>query len=157
MAASSTPAASKPASPSAVASGLHAPVSACAVVTKADVVQAMGFAIGNGEEQAEDATSTCSYAKHQGMVSVMVQRLQKKMNIEAEVAALRTSIPDSAVREATGLGKRAFFLDIPGAGTQLYVIKGDSDFLMVSVLGFGEAARVSPAAEALARKALGRL
>lgn len=77
--------------------------------------------------------------------------------MEAEIAGLKASIPESVIRKARGLGKRAFFLDIPGAGTQLYVINGDSDFLMVSVLGFGEAAQVSPAAESLARKALGRL
>ncbi|MEI9971147.1 MAG: hypothetical protein WDO73_03310 [Ignavibacteriota bacterium] len=137
--------------------GPHTAATACAVVTKADVVQAMGFAIERGEGQGDESASTCDYSKSQGMVSVTVQRLTKKMNLETEIAALKASIPDSSVREAGGLGKRAFFLDIPGAGTQLYVIHGDAGFLMVSVLGFGEAHDVSPAAEALARKALTRL
>jgi hypothetical protein len=126
-------------------------------VTKADVVKALGLAVERGEEQADESVSTCSYSRQHGLVSITLQRLQKKLNIEAEIAALKASIPDSTIRGADGLGERAFFLDMPGAGTQLYVIHGDSDFLMVSVLGFGEASRVSPAAESLARKALGRL
>jgi hypothetical protein len=105
----------------------------------------------------EGLASTCDYSRRHGQVSVTVQSLQQKLNLEPEIAALKESFPDSAIREATGLGARAFFLDIPGAGTQLYVIQGDSNFLMVSILGFGEAAQVSPAAEALARKALGRI
>ena len=157
FAVSTTPTSSTPPVRSAAASGLRPSVTACAVVTKADVVQALGFAIEKGEEEKQEAASTCSYSKQDGMVSVTVQRLQKKLNLEVEIAALKASIPDSAVREASGLGGRAFFLDISGAGTQLYVIHGDCDFLVVSVLGFGEAARVSSIAEVLARKALARL
>ena len=153
FAAYTTPTSSQLASHPVAASGVRA----CAVVTKADVVQVLGMAIEKGEEQVEESTSTCNYARREGLVSVMVQRAKRKLNVEAEIAALKASIPDSAVRKVTGLGARAFFLDIPGAGTQLYVIHGESDFLMVSVLGFGEASQVSPAAKTLARKALGRL
>lgn len=132
-------------------------MSACAAVTKTDVFQALGVAVEKDQEIVEGLASTCDYSRRHGQVSVTVQSLQQKLNLEPEIAALKESFPDSAIREATGLGARAFFLDIPGAGTQLYVIQGDSNFLMVSILGFGEAAQVSPAAEALARKALGRI
>jgi hypothetical protein len=127
------------------------------VVTKADVVKALGLSVERGEAEEQESVSTCSYSRQHGLVSVTLQRLQKKLNLAVEIAALKASIPDSTIREANGLGERAFFLDMPGAGTQLYVIHGDSDFLMVSVLGFGEPSSVSPAAESLARKALGRL
>jgi hypothetical protein len=55
------------------------------------------------------------------------------------------------------LGGVAFFLDIAGAGTQLHFIRGDRDYLMVSILGFGDAGAVSAAAEEIARAALARL
>ena len=147
----------KPVVRPAIASGVHTSVTACAAVTKADVVQVLGLAVDNGEEQGSKSASTCTYSTPHKLVSVTVQRLQKKLDLQEEFAALKASIPDSSIREAVGLGDCAFFLDIAGAGTQLYVINGDSDFLMVSVLGFGEAPQVSPAAESLARKALGRL
>lgn len=158
MAASTAPATTppKPVGP-ATASVVRGSVSACSAVTKADVAQALGLGVEKEDEQQEKLASTCTYTRRRAQVSVTVQRLQKKLNMETEMAALKASMPDSAVREASGLGDRAFFLDIPGAGTQLYVINGDSDFVMVSVLGFGEATQVSPAAEALVRKALGRL
>src|ERR1035441_8754515 len=44
-----------------------------------------------------------------------------------------------------------------GAGTQLHVIRDDGDYVMVSILGFGDAAAVSAAAERVARAALGRI
>ena len=44
-----------------------------------------------------------------------------------------------------------------GAGTQLHFIRGDRDYLMVSILGFGDAGAVSAAAEEIARAALARL
>ena len=154
VAASTTPS-TAPSKPGA--SAIRASVSACVAVTRADVSQVLGLAVEKVDEQADPSASTCNYSRRHAMVQVTVQRLQQKLNIESEMAALKVSMPDAALREATGLGQRAFFLDIPGAGTQLYVIHGDSNFVMVSVLGFGEAAQVSGAAEALARKALGRL
>ena len=61
------------------------------------------------------------------------------------------------MRDAPSFGAQAFFVDVPGAGTQLHVIRGGREHVMVSVLGFGEAAQVSAAAERIARKVLGRL
>jgi hypothetical protein len=61
------------------------------------------------------------------------------------------------VRVISGLGSTAFFLDIAGAGTQLHVVRDDRDYVMVSILGFGDAAAVSAAAERIVRTALARL
>jgi hypothetical protein len=109
-------------------------VGACALVTRADVEQALGRSVGHGKEQTEGADSSCDYAGGKGQVT----------------------IPESRVRSAAGIGMVAFFLDIAEDGTQLHVIRGERDYLLVSVLGFGDAAQVSPAAERMARKALTR-
>jgi hypothetical protein len=157
MAAHSPAAVSEPAVHAAAAAAHRATVSACDLVTRADVVQALGFAVEQGRGHDEAFASTCDYAARHGQISVTFQRLGKTLDVEAAMAALQASIPDSSVRKARGLGARAFFLDIAGAGTQLYVIRDGSEYLMVSVLGLGEAAQVAPVAEAIARRALGRL
>lgn len=129
---------------------------ACSLVTNADVQQALGRPVSKGAAHREGAQSTCDYSGGAGQVTVTVERLAAPLDLRAEIATLHAAIPEGALREAPGIPARAFFLDIPGAGTQLYVVRGDTDFVLISVLGFGEAAQVSAAAESLARKALAR-
>jgi hypothetical protein len=59
------------------------------------------------------------------------------------------------VRLAPELG--GFYLDIAGAGTQLHVIREEREYVMISILGLGDATQVSAAAQRLAKIALGRL
>jgi hypothetical protein len=126
-------------------------------VTRADVEQALGRRLTEGKQEREGGSSTCDYTGRDGQVTITLQRLPAKLNIAAEIDSLKRAIPESSVRPAQGLGATAFFLDIAGAGTQLHIIRGGHDYLLVSVLGFGDAISVSPVAERLARKALGRL
>ncbi|MGA2434083.1 MAG: hypothetical protein ABSG25_02230 [Bryobacteraceae bacterium] len=132
-------------------------VSACVAVTQSDVDEALGVSVGKGEEHREGGQSTCDYEGRNGEVRVTVRHLAAKLDMPVEIEALKAAIPDSKLREAPGIGTRAFFLDISGAGTQLHVLRGDFDYLMISVLGFGGPEDVSAPAGKLARKALGRL
>ena len=150
-AAGSTPAVKAPQRVPAKALG------ACSAVTTGDVERALGLAFGRGQEEAHGADSTCDYAAGGGQVSITVQRLAAKLDVPAEMRAMQQTIEGASVREAKGIGTVGFYLDIAGAGTQLHVIRGERDYVMVSVLGFGDAAAVSRAAEQLARAALGRL
>jgi len=129
---------------------------ACSVAPAADVREALGRPVAKGVESRQGAQSSCDYAAGAGQVTVAIERLAAPLDLRAEIAGLRASIPEGKLRAAAGLGPAAFFLDIPGAGTQLYIIRGDTDFVLISVLGFGEDPQVSAAAEALARKALRR-
>jgi hypothetical protein len=126
-------------------------------VTAADLERALGRRFGHGREESHGAESTCDYGAGNGQVSITIQRLNAKVDIATEIESLKTNIPESMVRMISGLGSTAFFLDIAGAGTQLHAIKGERDYVMVSILGFGDAAAVSTAAERLARAALGRI
>ena len=92
-----------------------------------------------------------------GEVSITIPRLKAKLDVAAEIESLKRSIEDCSVRMISGLGGTAFFLDIASAGTQLHVIRDDRDYAMVSIVGFGDAAQVSAAAERVARAALGRI
>ena len=52
-----------------------------------------------------------------GPVLITVERLAAKLDLDAEIASLKAGIPEGTVREGPGIAARAFFLDIPGAGT----------------------------------------
>jgi hypothetical protein len=132
---------------------------ACAVVTRADVEQALGRPVGWGKEDPSEDSSSCDYAAGSGIVTITVQRVRARLDVHAEAASLQRAIPEGRLREAhieTAAETSAFYLDIEGAGTQLHVIRGGHDYVLVSVLGFGEPDRVSRVAERIARKALER-
>jgi hypothetical protein len=129
---------------------------ACGTVTRADVERALGRQVSAGKEEPEGAGSTCHYSGGKGMVTVTVQRLTAKLNMAFEIASLKDEIPESRVREVAGIGTAAFFLDIADYGTQLHVVRGETEYLLVSVLGFGDAPQVSAAAEMMVRRGLER-
>jgi hypothetical protein len=132
------------------------PLTACALVTRADVEDAIGRPVRDGSEETEGRASTCDYSAKSGMVSVTIQRLTARPDLQAEIAALKKEVPQGVVRVADGFTD-AFYFDLPGAGTQLHILDGGSAHLMISILGFGDAREVSGAAAQIARKAMRRL
>ena len=132
-------------------------VGACSAVTAVDVERALGRRFAPGQEEVRGADSTCDYAAGSGQVSITLQHLRGPVDLALEIASLKKSIEDSSVRMAPEFGGAAFYLDVAGAGTQLHVIREDRQYLMISVLGFGDAEHVSAAAARLARIALPRI
>jgi len=130
---------------------------ACSAVTAADLESALGRRFGRGTEESRGPESTCDYAAGNGMVTVSIQRLRQKIDLAAEVAGLTKEIQGATVRLVENVEGTALYVDIGGAGTQLHVVRADGEYVMVSVLGFGDAAHVSEAVERLVRVALGRL
>jgi hypothetical protein len=124
-------------------------------VTRFDVELALGRSVGKPEADTTANGSTCDYASGRGRVTVTLQRLDRAPSISEESAALEREIEGALTRPAPAFGPAAFFLDIAGAGTQLHVIRG-REYLLISVLGFGEAAQVAPAAAKIARAAMSR-
>ena len=86
-----------------------------------------------------------------------MQHSSAKIDPQAEMLTLRKAFPEGRLRDAKGFSTPAFFLDLPGIGTQLFVIRGDHDFLLVAVMGLGEAKKVSTPARQIAKVALDRL
>ncbi len=131
--------------------------STCTVVTKAEIEAVLGRSLAIGVEHKGAGQSTCDYTEGDGGITIALLHSTDKLDAEVEVAYLRKLLPEGAVRDANGFGARAYFVDIPNAGTQFYVLRGDHDYLMISILGFGGPAQVSAAAIRIARKALDRL
>jgi hypothetical protein len=146
---------STPPAPATTSTQIKA-MTACLAVTRTEVEAAIGQPIGNGKEHKDRATSSCQYEGADGQVTVAIYRSLVKLNLQAEIKQLQKSIPEAKIRDLQGLGTRAFFMDMGGIGTQLHVIRGDYDYVLVSVLGFGGASQVSTAAETIARRALDR-
>ena len=130
---------------------------ACSAASKADIEEALGHTLSNGKESRTDTGTVCNYVGAGGEVTVLMQHAAAKLDVPQEILNLKESFPNATMRDAPGIGKRAVFLDMPDIGTQLHVIRGDYDYLMISVLGFGDATHVGPAVEKIARKALDRL
>lgn len=131
-----------------------APIAACEIVTNAEVraVFKRPFAKGAGD------ASSCEYgALEEQIVAIRMQHVIRKLDVAAEMLTLRKALPMARLRDAKGFSTPAFFMDLPGAGTQLFVIRGDHDFLLVTVLGIGEGKKVGPGAAHLAKIALTRL
>ena len=115
---------------------------ACSAISRREVEQAVGVPVAEGLGQE----STCEFTSAGGLVVISIQRLPAGLNLDEQIAAVGAAIPDAVLRRVADLGVMAFFLDIPGTGTQLHVINADRRYLLVSVFGYGVGA--GPAAMA---------
>jgi hypothetical protein len=89
------------------------------------------------------------------MVSVAIRRLEIPIDLQAEAAGLKALMEGSTVRTLDDARGRGFYLLIPESGAQLYIVKDDR-FVLISILGFGDAETVYEAARELAVRAIGK-
>ncbi len=132
-------------------------VTACETISAEEVAQAAGVRVGNAQEESDSAGSTCEFASGGGHVTVALRHSPAKLDVDGEIKSIHVSLPHAKLRDVNGIGTRAFFFDMDTAGTQLNVLRGDHDYLLVSMLGFGDAEHVSGAVVKIARLAIGRL
>ena len=126
---------------------------ACTAVTADDLQRTLGISFRRGQESSAGKQSTCDYAIGNAQVSVTIQRLDGAVDIAAEMEAMKREMPGVTVRR---LGEASFIVEIPGAGAQVHAVH-EHESLMVSILGLGDGAAISEAAEQLARTARGRM
>jgi hypothetical protein len=131
-------------------------INACDVVTKPDVEEALGRHMLEAGWQVRSTRERCDYQAEGGQVTIRLEHSSAVLDPKTEFSALKKTFPGSHARELAGLGVPAMLLDLPDAGTQVFIIDGEHRYLLVSILGFGDPARVSKAAEQLAREAFKR-
>jgi len=131
-------------------------VNACDMVTRPDVEQALGRHILEAGWKVKSSRQRCDYQAAGGQVTIRMEHSTAVLDPKTEFSALKKTFPGSKARELAGMGAPAMLLDLPDAGTQVFVIDGEHRYLLVSILGFGDPARVSKAAERLAREAFKR-
>ena len=131
-------------------------INACDVVTKPDVEEALGRHLLEAGWQVQSTHERCDYRAEGGQVTIRLEHSIAVLDAKTEFTALKKTFPGSRARDLAGMGAPAMLLDLPNAGTQVFVIDGEHHYLLVSILGFGDPARVSKAAEQLAREAFRR-
>jgi hypothetical protein len=132
------------------------PLSACALVTKAEIKEVIGTAIGDGRPMKDGTTDICAFTTPKGDdVRIFVTRSSTKRDLSKAVDQARKAMPTATVREVPGLGDKALLVDLPAQGTLLSVYRA-GDTLVVSVLEAGDGAKADAAAEKIARKAFSR-
>ena len=140
--------------PKPVATKALPAIAPCQVVTHQDVQQAFKRPFAKGTEDS----NACEYAAlGEQVVAIKMQHSATKLDVQAEQLTLRKAFPEARMRDVAGFGAPAFFLDLPGIGTQLFVIRGDHDFLLVSVMGLGEGKKLTNPTRQIAKVALVRL
>jgi hypothetical protein len=132
------------------------PTSACALVTKAEIEQAIGTTIGKGVPHQAGKADVCAYANAKGnKVSIFVTRSQQKRNFSTLAAEAQKALPQAKVQELPGLGDKALLVEHAKAGTLVSIYRG-GDVLVVSVYGIANSAKAAAAVERIARKAFSR-
>jgi len=132
-------------------------VTACETISAGEIAQALGVRIGTAKEERDGEGSTCEFRSGGGHVTIALRHSPAKLDVDAEIETIRAALPHARLRDVNGIGTRAFFFDMDTAGTQLNVLRGEHDCLLVSMVGFGDAEQVSGAVEKIARLAIGRL
>ncbi len=130
---------------------------ACSTATREEVRRALGVEIAQGMEERKGAESSCTFQGEGGQVVLTVLRSDRPLGLAEGLDALRSALPAAKVAVAP-LGKgSALMVDLGAEGVQWHVVQRERQYLMVSVLGFGDAAEMAPRAAQIALIALGRL
>jgi hypothetical protein len=143
----------QPAREAAAPAAEPAALNACALVTKADVAAAAGLAAKEVKQGISTAMTTqCTFVAEDGTtLDVLIKRSPVKYDVEEQVAGMKKAMPGLPMRDAPGIGDRAFYM-----GGQLSVFRGDL-YVLVSMLGFPPGPRTDAAAARLARKVLSQV
>jgi hypothetical protein len=126
----------------------------CALVRKLDAAEALKSLAPNAHWETEHEADRCKHRSEGGEVAVRVEHWDTALDAGREFAALKGAFPEAKARELEGLSGPALWLEIPDAGTEVFIIPDTHHYVMVSVLGWGQPREVSKIAEQLARTAM---
>ena len=130
----------------------------CALLSRPEVVAAVGTPIGEGVTRIADRDVTsCSFAGERGgQVAILVRRAPDGDWVSKQLARMTRGVQLGTYREVPGIGKRSFLYDLHMSGAVLCVF-GPDFYLQVSLFHIGEDSRIPAILEKLARSALKRL
>ncbi|HEY3441197.1 MAG TPA: hypothetical protein VGK29_10615 [Paludibaculum sp.] len=131
-------------------------ISACEGTTRQELQRDLGAAIQAGKLRQEAGGSSCEYEGEGGHVSISLHHAVAVLDFEAEIHNLKAALPEARLVEIPMSGVRALLVDLDESGAQIHVLRGGRDYLLISVLGFGNAAHARVIAESIAQRALTR-
>lgn len=136
------------------------PRTACELITRAGVQQALGRVVASGVGTAlSTSESGCEFASREGQVSLSLQHLDAEPDMEVELKNLQKALPGASVCRLTGFGQNAeaWLVDLGDAGVQIHMIHAGRDYVLVSLLGLGNAVLVADSARTIAHQVLASL
>lgn len=130
------------------------PLSACELVTKAEVEQAIGTTVDECRPRMTNKkVDNCVFSKgRRDAVALFVSRTNDDRDIDSLFAKTKEKFPHAKIREVPGLGQKAFLVKDRRRSTMLSVYRG-GDALVVSVSLTAKGTNPDAAAETIARKA----
>ena|SRR5271157_3135060 len=134
------------------------PPSACTLVTKAEVQEAIGTAVSAGVLLPDPniRMDACAFKSPKGeVVSIFLSRSADKRDLSQLVDQAKKAVPDASVREVPGLGEKAILVDLSSGESLLSVYRAGDSFV-VSISKTGDRAKQDAAAEKIARRAFKR-
>ena len=151
LAAASTP------RPAALADSSRVPlVSACAAATRQELQRAVGASIDAGKPRQEAGGSACDFIGENGQVTISLHHTVAPLDFATEISNLKSAMPEARLTEIPMSGVRALLVDLDSYGVQLHVLRNGRDYMLVSVLGFGNAGQARAIAQVIAQRALSR-
>jgi hypothetical protein len=147
---------STPRAASTYSGGQVHPVPACAAATRQELQRALGASIDAGKLRREAGGSTCDFTGDRGQVSISLHHAVAALDFDSEITNLKAALPEARLVEIPMPGVRALLVDLAESGAQIHVLRHGRDYLLVSVLGFGNAAQARSIAESIAKRALTR-
>ena len=131
-------------------------LSACTLVTKAEIEQAIGTVVGTAVQRQVGKAYVCTYENPKGnKVNIFIARAQGKRDLSTLLVEAQKALPQAKVRELPGIGEKALLVTDPKGGTILSVYRG-GDSLVVSVYGISNNAKAETAVEKISKKAFSR-
>jgi hypothetical protein len=122
----------------------------CEAVTRQQVEAALERKVWAGEWQVRSAPDRCDYQVDGGQITIRSEHSDTILEPKREFSGLRESFPEANIREFSLNDSPAMLLELPHTGVQVFVIPTSRQYVMVSILGFGESPRISEAARRLA-------
>jgi hypothetical protein len=133
----------------------HNALDACALLSQAEIEQAVGVATSSGEHRLTiESASGCRFTMSGGgLITVVVRHPAQPDWISGQITRM-ASYPQR-FHEVNGLGDRSFLFDMTGRGAALCIFHADH-YIQVSAIGVAQPSKLLPALIALGEKVLSR-
>lgn len=129
----------------------------CDAVTRQQVEAAFERRVWLSEWKIRSSQDRCDYEIDGGKVTIRMERTPSKLVPSREFEELRKAFPEARAQEFMLGNAPSMLLELPSTGAQVFAIPSSNQYILVSILGFGDSARVSAAARRLTLGALERL
>jgi hypothetical protein len=136
---------------------LPAGPNACALLSRPEVIEAVGGTVGDGELRLRTKSFTrCLFPTGSGgSAAILVRQLESADWASEQLGRLHRGTQFGTYREVAGIGQRAFLRETPQ--TSILCVFAETHYLQVSLFRTGAASENSAAVAKLAQIALARL